>query len=296
MKRNLILSPLAHLLKSAIRLTRWHQTMLARCETRLTRLLPNQEQIVVRLPQSQRAQKLRVSGEFGKTLFLDGLLGYETTTTRLWFEFCKQADLVLDIGAHLGVFTLLAADANPASRVFSFEPLPSNFDYLCEHIRASGIAERITPSTLAISDRNGSSDLLLRGTSGSTLATDFWADSASLQRIQIQTITLDHWLAVNRLALTPHSVIKMDVETHEPAILRGASHALSCKPAIFCEVLATFTENELAELLPALQWKYFWIGPDGPVERRRIIGDPAWRYANYLFLSHDSPFLSLVSR
>jgi len=260
------------------------------------RTLPNQDQIVVCLPRSQRAQKLKVSGEFGKTLFLDGLLGYETTTTRLWFEFCKQADLVLDIGAHLGVFTLLATDANPASRVFSFEPLPSNFDYLCDHIRASGMAERITPCPLAVSDRNGASEFLLRDTSGSTLAQDFWADSASLQRVEIQTTTLDHWLAVNRIALTSHSVIKMDVETHEPAVLRGALQALSCKPAILCEVLATFTESDLAELLPASQWKYFWIGPNGPTERRRIIGDPAWRYANYLFLSHDSPFLSLVSR
>jgi hypothetical protein len=61
-------------------------------------------------------------------------------------------------------------------------------------------------------------------------------------------------------------------------------------------VLATFTEAELGELLLPSRWKYFWIGPDGPVERRRIIGDPAWKYNNYLFLTHSSPYLSMLGK
>lgn len=294
MLRNKILTPAARTLRSVIRIVRWHQAAIFRLQSWLKRAMPNLDEITVRLPKSNHSIKLNASGDFGKTLFLDGLLGYEGTTTRKWFEFCRQADVVMDIGAHLGVFSLLAADANSTSRVFAFEPQPTNFRFLCAHIESSGMRERITPFEAAISDHTGTDQLLLKGTSGSTLAKDFWADSATLSQAQVQTTTLDDWLLSNQVSLSPHSILKMDVETHEPAILRGAQKALSQEPAIFCEVLATFTEAELTELLPASRWKYFWIGPDGPVERRRIIGDPAWQYNNYLFLSPSSPFLSLL--
>lgn len=268
---------------------------IAGIEAGLKGALPGLDEAVVQLP-SGRWLKLNAGGDLGKSLFLDGILGYEGTTTRTWYEFCKRADLVLDIGANLGIFALLAADANPTAKVFAFEPVPANFGYLCAHVDSNGMCERITPLQMAVSDHGGTGELLLRGMSGSTLAQDFWADSAGLQRIHVKTVTLDDWLSTNSLVLTSRSVVKLDIETHEPAALRGACRALSQGPAIFCEVLATFTELELGELLPASQWKYFWIGPDGPVERRRIVGDPAWKYNNYLFLVHDSPYLSVVSR
>jgi hypothetical protein len=214
----------AHLLRAGIHTVHWHGERLANLEMHLHAALPYMDKALVVLPGSQRSVALKVGGDLGKTVFLDGLLGYEESTTRVWHEFCKQADIVLDIGAHVGLFALLAADANPGCEVYAFEPLPVNYDLLCANIEAG----------------------------------------------------------------------EMDVETHEPEVLRGAQTALTRGPALFCEVLATFVEVELNGLLPPSRWRYFWIGPDGPTEHRRIVGDPAWEHMNYIFLTHDSPYLSLV--
>ena len=285
----------AVLIRWMIHVLRQQRTyLLAGLEQWLYDVLPYLDEIVVRLPASNHVLKLQVSGGLGKTIFLGGLLGYEAPTTRLWRDLCKHADIILDVGAHIGLFAILAADANPACQVYAFEPLPVNYSLLCANIQASGMQTRITPSALAISDHTGPARLLVKGSSGSTLADDFWADSAELSQIEVQATTLDSWLQSRKLVLTPRSIVKLDVETHEPSVLREAQMALAQGPALFCEVLATFVEAELTDLLPASRWRCFWIGPDGPTERRRIVGDPAWQHMNYLFLTKHSPYLPLI--
>ena len=294
MTKKLWLETRARLLRLSIQAVRGQIARLSSLEARLHAALPYVDEASVVLPGSKRLLKLKVGGGLGKTIFLDGLLGYEAPTTRLWWELCKHADVILDVGSHIGPFAILAADANPACHVYAFEPLPVNYSLLCANIQASGMQTRITPSALAISDHTGPARLLVKGSSGSTLADDFWVDSAELLQIEVQAPTLENWLRSNKLALTPRSSVKLDVETHEPSVLRGAQTALAQGPAIFCEVLATFVETELSDLLPASQWRYFWIGPDGPTERRRIVGDPAWQHMNYLFLTKHSPYLPLI--
>ena len=52
---------------------------------------------------------------------------YLPAATRLWQALAKSSELILDIGANSGHFTLLAARAAPAARIFSFEPRVANF-------------------------------------------------------------------------------------------------------------------------------------------------------------------------
>jgi hypothetical protein len=137
--------------------------------------------------------------------------------------------------------------------------------------------------------------MIIKGSSGSTLEQNFWLDTPTLNQITIPVDTLDLWLERTAIPITSRSLIKLDVETHEPAVLEGARKALAAGSAILCEVLGTFTEHQLSDFLPSSKWRYFWIGPDGPVERRRIIGDPSWKLPNYLFIPKDSPFDIVVN-
>jgi len=250
--------------------------------------------VLVRMPVSHKMVTLELAGDVRKTVLLDGILAYERETVAPWQALCRSADVVLDIGAHVGVFSLLAADAAMTSQIFAFEPLPQNFRLLCRNLHAAGVEDRVKAYPLALSDCEGSRVLVVRGSSGSTLEEDFWVDSSMLPRVTVETITLDRWLSSMQITLSKKSVIKIDVETHEPAVLRGSKLALDAGAAIFCEVLATFTETELRKLLRPDHWRYFWIGPDGPSERREIVGDPSWKWMNYLFLRNDSPYLSAV--
>jgi hypothetical protein len=63
-------------------------------------------------------------------VFWRGWSGYEPETTPLFFHLAREAEVVLDVGAYVGFFAVLAALANPDGRVLAFEPMPDNAERL----------------------------------------------------------------------------------------------------------------------------------------------------------------------
>ncbi len=57
-------------------------------------------------------------------------------------------DVCLDIGAHIGVFTILAA--SHGTRVYAFEPVPSNYALLAENIALNGLEDHVTAIHAAV--------------------------------------------------------------------------------------------------------------------------------------------------
>jgi FkbM family methyltransferase len=249
----------------------------------------------VKLPRSGRRVEIELRGAPGRDVILGGVEAYEPTTIALWRKLTRGADVVLDIGANYGLFAILAADENLTSSVYAFEPLPEVLGPLRRNVDSSGYGDRITVAGTAVSDSCGTAEFVVKGTSGSTLAAGFWVEKEPLPRIRVETVTIDEWCRSAGVVLTPLSVVKMDIETHEPTALRGGAHLLEKGPAIVCEVLGTFVEEALSPFFPPDRWEYWWIGPDGPALRRRIIGDPSWRYANYVFVTRDSPYRKILT-
>lgn len=68
-------------------------------------------------------------------------------------------DIVVDIGAHIGVFTVFAA-SRTQNTVYAFEPFPSNFEALKRNIDVNRL-NNVIPYRVAVSDRVGSAALLL---------------------------------------------------------------------------------------------------------------------------------------
>ncbi|HWZ58637.1 MAG TPA: FkbM family methyltransferase, partial [Gemmatimonadaceae bacterium] len=67
----------------------------------------------------------------------------------------RPGDVVYDLGANVGFYTLLAARlAGPTGRVVAFEPVPRNLGYLRRHI-ALNQCENVTVVAAAVSDRSG---------------------------------------------------------------------------------------------------------------------------------------------
>ena len=89
-------------------------------------------------------------------IFYSGIFGnFEGETLRLWYEISKEVNgLVLDIGAHSGIYSLVAASANKQSSIVAFEPHPNNFDLLCKNIQINEFSN-ITSDNRAISNKTG---------------------------------------------------------------------------------------------------------------------------------------------
>jgi FkbM family methyltransferase len=75
-------------------------------------------------------------------------------------RYLRDSDSFLDIGANVGVYSLLAASKIKSGSIYSFEALPKNFTRLKENLELNQL-QQVTPLCLAISDSTGNITLNL---------------------------------------------------------------------------------------------------------------------------------------
>jgi len=158
--------------------------------------------------------------------------------TAAWFQ-VEEGDVVVDIGAHIGRFTL--ASARKASIVVAIEPVPSNFSILKENVALNGFKNVIAMS-IAISDREDESPLYLprEGDTATSSLEPTW--SARLNRpseamaLDVECRTLDSLVA--SLDMEVIHWLKIDVEGHEVPVLKGGESALRRTKNLVLEVTA----------------------------------------------------------
>ena len=213
---------------------------------------------------------------------------YERAEQRVLWSQITPGSTFVDVGAHIGFYTLLAAKrVGRQGRVVSFEPDPDTHARLARNVEANpDLARRIRLLEFAVSDSAGSAQLY-RGTrgnmGGNSLAATDGASAAS-----IQTTTLDH--VFSNEALDPgRAVVKIDVEGHEMNALRGFRQTLSGprKPILVIEASdelqrrAGASSEQLVQELESYGYRLFEIRRRGlsPLNRAEL---PA--FANLLAL------------
>lgn len=168
-------------------------------------------------------------------------------------EHIKPGSVVLDLGANVGYFTLVAARlAGPTGRVVAVEPLLSNLAALRANVEANNLAQ-VEVVVAAVSDRRGTATLLLSG-SDQDASLVHGADVG----IVVATVTVD------QLDLSP-DVIKIDVEGAEAAAVRGGLRSLAAsRPVVVCEIHDNnpTLDHEVAGMLRDLDYRLSWLEGD----------------------------------
>lgn len=198
----------------------------------------------------------------------DGLAGFEPETLACFLATLDHArpGAVLDVGANVGVYALLAA-ARCRRHVQAFEPAP----YIARTAQALATANRLPVEVLelAMGDRAGDAVLTLSSTSdaSNSLAAGFRPEAG---RIEVRVDTLSRWC--ERTGTSP-AVIKIDTETTEPDVIAGGFHTLrESRPWVFCEVLPGHgVEARLMELLRPLDYTWHQLGEELPSPARTVI-------------------------
>ncbi|HEX3151786.1 MAG TPA: FkbM family methyltransferase [Gemmataceae bacterium] len=239
--------------------------------------------VSIRLP-NDRILRLWSRGDdwVSNQVYWRGWDGYEPETTQLFFRLAAQSTVTLDVGAYVGYFSLLAAHANPAGRVCAFEPLPAVFERLTRNVALNGLTN-VECVAAAASDFDGEADFfhIPDGLpTSSSLSAEFMHATTS-HHSRVTVARLDRMLEHRDLPRV--DLIKVDAETAEPSVLRGAARILERdRPHIFCEVLADRADGiALEKTLRPLGYRYFLLTDAGPEPRERIEGHARW--LNYLF-------------
>jgi FkbM family methyltransferase len=261
--------------------------------------LPRRGTAVARLPNGL-SMRLESEGDDWITnqVYWRGWTADEPEAAPLYFAFAKRSSVVMDIGAHVGLYSIIASLANPAAHIYAFEPLQQTQDRMRVNLVKSS-ATNVEVIPCAISDLVGTSDLYCahRGIAlSSSLSLGFMTNSVTtpLIPISVPVNTIDEFCRSRQIGGV--DLIKLDIEGLEPQALRGMSTLFATsRPPIFCEVLATSgTHAELNLMIRQLGYNIFALTSRGPEEQQELEVAPSRR--NYLFtMSSIEELRSLLS-
>ncbi len=217
-------------------------------------------------PLSLTMDGVRWNGFLRHRSFLDTLSSgaYEPATRRLFLEILAEADIFVDGGAHIGLFSLLAARfGRPDLPIFAVEPDPYNERALRYNIRRNGFSNiQVFPA--ALSDSDGMEPILISegGISSSLLLGR--SNIGKTKSWIVRTLRMDSVLRDFPL----HSLLlKLDVEGAEIMALKGMEESLrrAGRLAVICEINPSalraggWSPEDLIHCLKALSPKPFFI-------------------------------------
>lgn len=150
---------------------------------------------------------------------------YERATWQWVERLLPPGGTFIDIGAHVGLYTLQAARrVGPSGHVYAFEPEPHNFQLLRQNIRRNGYAN-VTTVPRAVCERTGQARLFVsrQGNDRHSLFANPRSPFPE-HRQTVETTTLDDFLA--SAGWPQIDLIKMDIEGAEPSAIAGMSRLL----------------------------------------------------------------------
>jgi len=220
-------------------------------------------------------------------VFWKGWQAYEPETAPLFFQLAERAQAVVDVGAYVGYYSLLAAHARPEGRVLALEPHPAAYERLLRNVSANGLGN---VRCLRVAAGAVSGESVFHSMEGlptsSSLSLDFMRGTPGLRSAPVPVTTVD--LAVAEHHLPRIDLVKIDTESTEPDVVAGMQKTLARdRPDIICEVLSgRGTGRALERALRPLGYRFHLLTAEGPVEWSRIEGHPT--YLNYLFSTKDT--------
>jgi FkbM family methyltransferase len=212
---------------------------------------------------------------------------YDQSTSLFILRYLNPGDVFVDIGAHFGYFTLLAARlVGLQGRVVSIEAIPSTSAALGRNLVSNNIGNVETHNLAAFSEQR---TLTFRdfGPALSSLNTAFAArgvlegHDAPSTDIQVRAVPADQIIGTRAV-----SMIKIDTESSEEYVIAGLSRTIEfCRPTLIVELGGTRADEArvpaMLEALGGSGYEAFVLRYDGlePVRHDRRL-----EYHNIAFI------------
>src|SRR5215204_4973831 len=170
----------------------------------------------------------------------------------------KEGDIVVDIGAHMGRYTIISSKRVGANgKVVAIEADPSNFEMLNRNIKLNQLTNVIPLNYAAYSKETKIKLYLPEVESGYTIYNTIMSNRARTEDkfVEVSANTLDYLLQLNEI--TDVNWVKIDVEGAEFEVLKGASNVLSKSKdiALLIEVHGKDTYEPIIESLRSYNFK-----------------------------------------
>jgi FkbM family methyltransferase len=209
--------------------------------------------------------------------------GIDEPETIEWFGQATADDIIFDIGANIGLYSVYAAKRCGA-RVCAFEPASQNFAVLCKNVAQNEVSALVQAYPVGVSDRTGLDtlflDFLVAGKSGNQVGVSRNPDLepvAMAYRQGIATVALDE--AIAKGWLPQPTRLKMDVDGIEHLIIQGGERMFRdarLRTAII-EINAKLAEHQV---IPAVMAGFGFRYEEPRTAQRERVGS---QHYNYIF-------------
>ncbi len=184
--------------------------------------------------------------------FLDlehnGLIDWEDKTLKVWSELSSEAEVCVDVGAYLGVYSIISA-LSGAREVFAIEPNPGVCKEMVANFKRNALEKKISILNHAVGESEFKGSLLAMP--NRPLSSGAHLDLGSRENIvyesnfrryesiaisQVDVKPLDYILKITNSKI---DLVKIDVEGYELLVLDGATQILrEHKPVLIIEIVS----------------------------------------------------------
>lgn len=222
---------------------------------------------------------------------------WELTSRKVWAELVKTQDVILDIGANSGVFSIIAKALNPKSRVIAFEPQPNIYEALKKNIEVNSF--QIEAENYALSNQTGilpfynygENTFIDGNTTAGSLNKDWFSEDQASINVDVKLLK-DVLIQKN---ISKVDLIKIDVETFEIEVLEGYGEAMyQHRPILLIEVQNNTIAERLSKMFEGRKYVFYKINEGQGLQKKSIIKPSGTHdYVNYVLIPQEKD--SLVS-
>ena len=165
----------------------------------------------------------------------------EQTVKEIFLENITSGDVVIDVGANIGDYALIASKkVGDSGKVLAFEPLSETFSTLTRNLQLNEFTHCI-PFQKAVGEKSGIMNLYKSNQSGTMGYLDSSLNGQNLiKKNEIEVVTIDDVLSSNHIENV--NMMKIDVEGFEHEVLLGC--------------FQSFKENKIKKIICEVHYKY----------------------------------------
>jgi len=258
---------------------------------------PSTEQFLVEIEVDGLSMKANLCQQYCGDIYYG--IGFEHSELSLVKQFVQKDDTFFDVGANIGVYTLLASQlAGEGGHVHSFEPLSDANELLRSNVRLNQCGN-VTINPVAIGEENGEVPIYINAQNAlSSLGNTNRGKIIKSQTVQILTLdTYAKGAGVSKL-----DFLKIDVEGFEGHVLRGAEKLIESSPNLV--VMSELAKKNFAPLGFSVKDVLDWMRKHGfdiwmignqtlklyPVPEEMM----DYPFQNFLFIRPENPKNHLV--
>jgi FkbM family methyltransferase len=194
---------------------------------------------------------------FGKDLYYNfGRVGLVTMQRILTYHAyllnsmeIRNPQIIIDIGANVGFFSIFCSRNFPQAHIYAFEPIKQTYAVLCKNIQ---LDSNVSAFNKAISSQN------------QQLRMSYDLNNSEISHISangnesVESETLDSFIEINNIRTI--DLLKVDAEEHELQVLLGSTKALGITKYLYIEVNlennSNYSFSQLIALLYTQQYNF----------------------------------------